>query len=864
MNQFLAAALQYMSLGWSIFPVNREKNPTVKWKEYQSSPASEVQVRLWWQNETNIGACTGQISSFVVVDIDNAEAAERLHEYIGGKPSTPTVKTPRGLHYYFRAPEITTKNGVGIIPGVDFRGDGGYVVMPPSINEDGEIYEWLVHPADCLMAELPQRILERVRADKERKSRATTDTEPLPTAAGNTRYAQVALDSEIQTLQNATPGQRNQTLNNCAFSLYQLCAGGGLDEASVRQQLTAAALAIGLGEAEIKATLRSAHRAAEREPRSVPPPSAPTAGPDMSLKRTTTDVVDSNSDDTTIANTAPAGDYFEKRGNIYWMKPLGDEKIPVLVCRAAAKIVEEIYLESGETLFRIEGETSIGRRFNFEITAKEFSEDRVLKSYLMNAAGSDAYIRSGMSKHLGPAITEISDPEQIDRRTRFKRTGWLDKSTFLVPGREIGTDELALERDLPFGIAEGADLETGLKALHELASSQPLEASTIVLTTLFTAPLAFHAGWHNNRSGVFITGRTGSLKSSFAGCAMCLYGADWINDQTWISWGDTVNAIMSICVQAHDLPILIDNYKPVVHAGARELIRLIHGIFEGGEKRRLNRNAERREHRKTLTWPVITGEDVPDCDASTIARMLVVQFPIAGVANKTHITYAQENSEHLCAVGNAWIDWLATEEGQEVAKTTGAKMNRYRARWSTKLTEAAPGMVNVQRVATNLAINQLTWEVMTACPALSEFCENLQSHHEAGLAIVGQNMGERTRESLEANRFLDTLGDIISTKRYILLDRFADVKDPGDLLIGWQDEYNVYLLVKPAIKAVTDYLGKDGLGLISERTLFKQLDDIGAIAGKGTKSTTKQVRCSNRNTRVLVLKRAAIWPDVVE
>ena len=851
-------------MGWSVIPTGRDKRPLLPWKEYQTNPAGEEQARQWWANETNVAACTGAVSGFVVVDVDNIEAIDRLHEYIGGKPTTPAVSTPRGMHYYFKAPDVTCKNQVNIIPGVDFRGDGGYVIMPPSVNEDGEIYEWITHPAECLMAELPARVLERVRADKPRQKRNSEPQEALSStsSAGNTRYGQMALQSEISTLQNATQGQRNQTLNNCAFSLYQLCAGGELSETDVREQLTQTALAIGLSETEIKATLRSAHRAAEREPRTAPP--LPPASPAFSLKTppaTETGVGPAPADP---GNSGDLGDYFEKNGNIYFMKPAADEKIPVLVCRCAARIVEEIYLEDGETLFRIEGETATGRRFRFEISAKEFSEDKTLKAALMNAAGSDIYIRSGMMRHVGPAITYISDPEQIDRHTQYKRTGWLDKSTFLIPGRELTRDELVLERDLPFELTASADLETGLKALHELACAQPLTASTVALTTLFTAPLAFHAGWHNNRSGAFITGRTGSLKSSFAGCAMCLYGPEWINDQTWISWGDTVNAIMSICVQAHDLPILIDNYKPVVHAGARELIRLIHSIFEGGEKRRLNRNSERRQHRKTLTWPIITGEDVPDSDASTIARMLIIQFPVAGVDNKTHITYAQENSQHLCAVGGAWLDWLTTPEGQTAANEAGEKFNRYRARWSRKLSEATPGMVNVQRVATNLSINQLTWECMTACPALADFCTNMASHHAAGLEVVGQNMGERTRESLEANRFLDTLGDILASKKFILLDRFSDATNPGDLVLGWQDESQIYLLMKPAIKAVTDYLGKDGLGLISERTLYKQLDDIGAIAEKGGKTVTKFVRCSNQPVRVLILKRGAVWPDVVD
>lgn len=867
MNNKLNAALEYLSFGWCIFPTGRDKSPLVEWKRYQSGPPDAETVQKWFATDNNIGAATGTTSGFVVIDTDSDESDKRFHDYIGGKPSTVSVKTPRGTHYYFLAPDVPTKNKIKFLPSVDFRGDGGFVMMPPSVNADGEMYEWIKHPSECLMAPLPPRVLERVRADKQDEPPAAHTTTPPP-PTGITRWAAVALENEISTLLGTTQGYRNQQLNNSALNLFQLTHGGELNESDVRSQLTAAAASIGLTAHETEKTIKSAYEAAKRKPRRAPQrPNITIAKGDLPEPLAPTESATA----TEPASHLPQADYFEKNGCTYWLKPNGEERVPTLICRFACSIVEEIRLwnRDNKTLFRIEGETSLGRRFNFEILADDFSDNKKLKAAIFNAAGSDVYIKRGMTGHIEPAIQCLTDHEQKVLKTQYSRTGWLDdKSTFLIPGMSIGEDELVLGRDLPFDLTAEADMELGINALRELTQCQPMAVTTIAIATLFAAPLSRVAGWSNNRTGVFITGRTGSLKSSFAGAAMCLYGPGWINDQTWISWGDTVNSIMSICVEAEDLPILIDNYKPVIHAGPRELIRLIHGIFEGGEKRRLNRNAERRTHHSTLTWPVFTGEDVPDCDASTIARLLVIQFPLAGVDSKTRIGYAQDNSHHLSALGKAWIEWLADRDNQELIKSVAnqSRFNHHRAKWAEKLSLAAPKMVNTLRVATNLTINQMAWKIMGMCPALTEYCSDFGAHHEAGLMECGTQMGERTRESLEANRLLDTVMDLLATQRYILVHRTANMPATaaGDHIIGWEDEKHIYLLVRPVLKAVADYLGRDGLGNISDRTLFKQLDDIGAIAERGNGTMTKSVRVSDQIARVLVLKRAALYPDSVE
>jgi hypothetical protein len=85
-------------------------------------------------------------------------------------------------------------------------------------------------------------------------------------------YGRRVLAAELAALSRATPGQRNRTLNHCAFKVYRYVASGLLDDQEVTLVFTTAALAIGLNAAETARTLASARTAGLANPRTVPSP----------------------------------------------------------------------------------------------------------------------------------------------------------------------------------------------------------------------------------------------------------------------------------------------------------------------------------------------------------------------------------------------------------------------------------------------------------------------------------------------------------------------------------------------------------------------------------------------------------------
>ncbi|HSF94455.1 MAG TPA: bifunctional DNA primase/polymerase, partial [Thermohalobaculum sp.] len=174
-------ALFYQSLGWSVVPVRPgEKMPAVQWAAYQAAPASREQIEGWWEGPFRgygVGLIQGAAAGTFVIDIDDHElegrnGSEALHELErlhGPLPETAEAITGSGgRHLFFRHPGSdirirTAKDVAGW--GIDVRGDGGFVVAPPSLHASGRHYAWEVdhHPPEVMPAMAPDWLIDIVR-----------------------------------------------------------------------------------------------------------------------------------------------------------------------------------------------------------------------------------------------------------------------------------------------------------------------------------------------------------------------------------------------------------------------------------------------------------------------------------------------------------------------------------------------------------------------------------------------------------------------------------------------------------------------------------------------------------------------------
>lgn len=168
---------------WSVFPLRPgQKQPAVP-TGLKAATKDVDKIREWWGKgiSYNVGVTTGGETNLVIIDLDEkngvsgSASLEKLEREHAPLPPTLTVNTASGgTHKYFRLAEGTTaRNRTAVRPGIDVRGEGGYVVAPPSVV-DGNSYSWV--DRDALIAELPDWLLKIIKG--------TAASEGVDTAVG--------------------------------------------------------------------------------------------------------------------------------------------------------------------------------------------------------------------------------------------------------------------------------------------------------------------------------------------------------------------------------------------------------------------------------------------------------------------------------------------------------------------------------------------------------------------------------------------------------------------------------------------------------------------------------------------------------
>lgn len=234
MESIHAHALRYAGLGLAVLPLHRpvDRGGRLRCscgKADCPSPAKHPVGRLaprglldasrdphvlaaWFENEAwNIGVVTGAASGIVVLDIDPRHGGEEAlaaleAEYVPLPPTWRFLTGGGGEHIVFRHPGSIVKNSAGAIaPGIDVRGDGGYIVAPPSLHIGGRSYAASVdhHPDDVALAPLPGWLLNLV-------------AEPIPASTGPLKIGRAQTDWRSHLASPVGEGERNVALARLA------------------------------------------------------------------------------------------------------------------------------------------------------------------------------------------------------------------------------------------------------------------------------------------------------------------------------------------------------------------------------------------------------------------------------------------------------------------------------------------------------------------------------------------------------------------------------------------------------------------------------------------------------------------------
>lgn len=282
------AALEYRNLGFSVIPCKQDKRPAIIWNKYQERPAPLEKIVEWFSEGNHfltkqpgkryqsIGVVLGAVSNgLVAVDLDGWDAVRQFYRDLPHyQKRTLTIKTGsgNGVHLYFFVdllPEnINVRTEVG---GFEVRGNGQYVIAPPSIHPSGNRYSVIAARAIAQVKNLDD-ISEYFQS-----WRRAVRSAPLPAGRPvkvksdprKDAYLSKVVSDEYSRVECAPLGGRNNALFYASLRLANFAAAGELPWATCEQGLLSAALRAGLPEVESRRTIESAWNIGKNRPKRV-------------------------------------------------------------------------------------------------------------------------------------------------------------------------------------------------------------------------------------------------------------------------------------------------------------------------------------------------------------------------------------------------------------------------------------------------------------------------------------------------------------------------------------------------------------------------------------------------------------------
>lgn len=203
-NALLDAALDYAARGWAVFPCKPHLKEPLTANGFKDASTDAEIIRQWWAQwpDANIGLACGA-SRLAVIDIDvkngvdgRATWGELLEQYGYALGETVCQETPSGgAHYLYQMNGVTIRNSASKLgPGLDTRGDGGYIVVAPSIHPNGGEYTWAWGhaPNEIALATLPEALVQALHHTPQKAAAPTPSGNTLPLGARNQALTSMA------------------------------------------------------------------------------------------------------------------------------------------------------------------------------------------------------------------------------------------------------------------------------------------------------------------------------------------------------------------------------------------------------------------------------------------------------------------------------------------------------------------------------------------------------------------------------------------------------------------------------------------------------------------------------------------------
>lgn len=448
----------------------------------------------------------------------------------------------------------------------------------------------------------------------------------------------------------------------------------------------------------------------------------------------------------------------------------------------------------------------------FCLPAEDLAEPKKFKAALINSFGA--------ANRVGNLTFEIV--QQITKNTikrrRLLAPAWVDGKA-MVPGVGLADDiEFRLMEMVPAAVYDG-ELGAAKETLGKLLD---IPGPTMILVAAILGSPVYARWFLNDRFGVGMWGRTGSMKTSITKKAMCIYGIGYNDDANLLKHGksgSTAVGELEVLAGAGILPQIVDNVKSVDPRDAQQYIATIHAVIEGKDKVRGKKDGGVRNSKPFFCTPIITGEIKPD-EASTSARIFNLKWEEP--ANKDEVDYVQAHISQLPIIGYHWLRFLATVQDPAVG------FNEARSRKTDEFNKS--NYVNSGRLATIYALLRMTWNLLCRSPFADVFEPRTKKFLKI-LDAAAADQGATVSEETEVAKFMAGIKAILTSQPHLIQQYENQTPDEygktyfKDVIGRWVETKDRHFPT-----------GVKDLFLVPEPTLFalKRLGVFSQIPSKGS------------------------------
>jgi len=830
-----------------------EHRPT--WKDFQQRLPSDRELDYWFKSgEHGLAVVTGAVSGgLLVLDFDQAGAFERWQATVAQLDPDllgplAVVRTAHGMHVYWRMPEAPPNRKLACGEGrktiAETRGEGGYVLAPPTRHPDGPVYTVVsgsLAEIPTLRADQALLLLSAARAlQPEAPVRAAGDSpagaDDVIGAFNQAHTIEDVLEQHGYTCERPgrykrPGGERSSVLIsdgrsthfNTNDSLYSEAPGGGM-----RRHTPFSAWCQLVHAGDLKAAVKAA--AAE-----LGLARAPT---DRELLSQAGRALGLGAAASSAEGDDSAWPYFIHDGGL-WMHRSDKEgapRAPLVLGNFTARIVAETLIDDGDEQsesYTIEARCGTRTR-RLEMRRADFEGEGAL-ARIVAALGARARVNPlAQNRVVLDAIKAFS--QHVTEATVYTHTGWVGQRYLFSNGYvDAGGWHPGQECQLPerlqrYQLLPGGELGAALTLFEELLELAPAAVMVPLLGGVLLAPVAHTLD--APAPMVHIYGQTGSRKTSLCCAALALWGL-FLPANPTDSWTSTSNSTQRLGWHLKDAPMLLDDYK-LANVRPKDVTFLLQNYGDNMARGRLDGNSELNRVYPIRATLLSSGEDQPEGEAAVLARILSVPVKRASV-HLGHLSTIQQQPHGLHPLTAAYLQWLASRPA--CLEGNAGALRSIRATVLHKLEQGQEHAANPGRVASNVAALYVAWETFSAFLVArglwsAERRDGWLATCKRELYTLARTQVELTTQERYSQVFLETLRGLIAGGRALLLDLEGGAQDQlaSQLLVGGYDRHGTYLICSAAYDLVATHLRGTGRPVgFTARALSQMLDAEGLL-----------------------------------